>query len=161
VRLTPTPRRPQTSLTGEDSVRPFDERSATAATTKRVLFGHLNTEDAASAVARRLRTAIGPPRSPWQATNWSQLRALQRRGRAADRSPLVIRRGGTFRLAYRSCNKQQVDASQEPSEDCTWRMIAAATEPPQVALASSRRQSRNRARRWSMCQNSKVSGTSH
>lgn len=29
------------------------------ATTKRVLFGHLQTEDAASAVARRLRTAIG------------------------------------------------------------------------------------------------------
>lgn len=28
-------------------------------TTKRVLFGHLQTEDAASAVARRLRTAIG------------------------------------------------------------------------------------------------------
>ena len=34
-------------------------RSATIAATKRVLFGHLQTEDAASAVARRLRTAIG------------------------------------------------------------------------------------------------------
>ncbi len=32
---------------------------ATTTTTKRVLFGHLQTEDAASAVARRLRTAIG------------------------------------------------------------------------------------------------------
>lgn len=31
----------------------------TATTTKRVLFGQLHTEDAASAVARRLRTAIG------------------------------------------------------------------------------------------------------
>ena len=30
-----------------------------ATTTKRVLFGHLHTEDAATAVARRLRTAIG------------------------------------------------------------------------------------------------------
>ncbi|BAK34018.1 putative GntR family transcriptional regulator [Microlunatus phosphovorus NM-1] len=30
-----------------------------SATTKRVLFGHLQTEDVASAVARRLRTAIG------------------------------------------------------------------------------------------------------
>jgi hypothetical protein len=34
-----------------------------------------------------------------------------------------------------------------------WRIVAAATEPPQVALSSSRRQSGNRARRWSMCQN--------
>jgi DNA-binding FadR family transcriptional regulator len=33
--------------------------SATVAATKRVLFGHLHTEDAASAVARRIRTAIG------------------------------------------------------------------------------------------------------
>ena len=37
----------------------FDERSSTAATTKRVLLGRLQTEDAASAIARRLRTAIG------------------------------------------------------------------------------------------------------
>ena len=43
----------------EDPLRPFDRRSTTVATTKRVLFGHLHTEDAASAVARRLRTAIG------------------------------------------------------------------------------------------------------
>lgn len=35
------------------------EVPAATATTKRVLFGHLQTEDAASAVARRLRTAIG------------------------------------------------------------------------------------------------------
>jgi DNA-binding FadR family transcriptional regulator len=50
--------RSQTPSTG-DPLRPFDKLSATAATTKRVLFGHLHTEDAASAVARRLRTAIG------------------------------------------------------------------------------------------------------
>jgi DNA-binding FadR family transcriptional regulator len=49
----------QPPSTGEDPLRPFDKPSATAATTKRVLFGHLHTEDAASAVARRLRTAIG------------------------------------------------------------------------------------------------------
>ena len=55
----PDGERPQTTSTGEDPLRPFDQRSATAATTKRVLFGHLHTEDAASAVARRLRTAIG------------------------------------------------------------------------------------------------------
>ena len=55
----PDAERSQTSSTGEDLLRPFDKRSATAATTKRVLFGHLPTEDAASAVARRLRTAIG------------------------------------------------------------------------------------------------------
>jgi DNA-binding FadR family transcriptional regulator len=51
--------RSQTPSTVEDPLRPFDKLSATAATTKRVLFGHLHTEDAASAVARRLRTAIG------------------------------------------------------------------------------------------------------
>jgi DNA-binding FadR family transcriptional regulator len=55
----PDGERSQMPLTGEDPLRPFDQRSATAATTKRVLFGHLHTEDAASAVARRLRTAIG------------------------------------------------------------------------------------------------------
>jgi DNA-binding FadR family transcriptional regulator len=55
----PDGERSQTPFTGEDPLRPFDQRSATAATTKRVLFGHLHTEDAASAVARRLRTAIG------------------------------------------------------------------------------------------------------
>lgn len=49
---------PSTSANAGDPVRPFDPRSATL-TTKRVLFGHLHTEDAASAVARRLRTAIG------------------------------------------------------------------------------------------------------
>lgn len=37
----------------------FDRQSGTQAATKRVLFGHLHTEDAASAIARRLRTAIG------------------------------------------------------------------------------------------------------
>ena len=47
------------SANGESPIRPFDQHSATIATTKRVLFGHLQTEDAASAVARRLRTAIG------------------------------------------------------------------------------------------------------
>ena len=52
-------KRSQTPSTGEDPLRPFDKLSVTAATTKRVLFGHLHTEDAASAVARRLRTAIG------------------------------------------------------------------------------------------------------
>ena len=40
-------------------MRPFAQHSATIAAAKRVLFGHLQTEDAASAVARRLRTAIG------------------------------------------------------------------------------------------------------
>jgi DNA-binding FadR family transcriptional regulator len=55
----PDAERSQTASAGDDSVRPFDQRSATAATTKRVLFGHLHTEDASSAVARRLRTAIG------------------------------------------------------------------------------------------------------
>lgn len=38
---------------------PFDRFSTTQAATKRVLFGHLHSEDAASAIARRLRTAIG------------------------------------------------------------------------------------------------------
>jgi DNA-binding FadR family transcriptional regulator len=51
--------RRQSPSTGGDPLRPFDGRSPTVATTKRVLFGHLHTEDAASAVARRLRTAIG------------------------------------------------------------------------------------------------------
>jgi DNA-binding FadR family transcriptional regulator len=49
----------RTSTNGENRVLPFDQHSATVAATKRVLFGHLHTEDAASAVARRLRTAIG------------------------------------------------------------------------------------------------------
>ena len=49
----------QPPSTVEDPLRPFDKRSTTAAATKQVLFGHLHTEDAASAVARRLRTAIG------------------------------------------------------------------------------------------------------
>ena len=43
----------------EDGPRPVDRRSPTAATTKRVLLGQLHTEDATSAVARRIRTAIG------------------------------------------------------------------------------------------------------
>jgi DNA-binding FadR family transcriptional regulator len=50
---------PRHPATDEDPLRPFDRRSTTVATTKRVLFGHLHTEDAASGVARRLRTAIG------------------------------------------------------------------------------------------------------
>jgi DNA-binding FadR family transcriptional regulator len=45
--------------TGPSASRAFDQDSATVATTRRVLFGHLHTEDAASAVARRIRTAIG------------------------------------------------------------------------------------------------------
>ena len=57
--LNPDGERAPTSSAAEDPVRPFDKHSATAATTKRVLFGHLPTEDAASAVTRRLRTAIG------------------------------------------------------------------------------------------------------
>src|SRR6187200_221740 len=56
---TGTAKRRPSSVNGEDPLRPFDQRVATVATTKRVLFGHLNTEDAASGVARRLRTAIG------------------------------------------------------------------------------------------------------
>ena len=44
--------------TGDNGAGPFDHRSATART-KRVLFGHLHTDDAVSAIARRLRTAIG------------------------------------------------------------------------------------------------------
>lgn len=44
---------------GTSTGRPSGQPSATIAATKRVLFGHLQTEDAASAVARRLRTAIG------------------------------------------------------------------------------------------------------
>jgi DNA-binding FadR family transcriptional regulator len=43
----------------EDPPRPSDRSSAIVAATKRVLLGHLNTEDATSAVARRIRTAIG------------------------------------------------------------------------------------------------------
>lgn len=43
-----------------DPLRPFDSNATTiaAATTRRVLLGRLHTEDAASAVVRRLRTAI-------------------------------------------------------------------------------------------------------
>ena len=52
--------RPRSAAAGIDPLRPFDGRAtAAAAATKRVLLGRLHTEDAASAVARRLRTAIG------------------------------------------------------------------------------------------------------
>ncbi|WP_156821033.1 GntR family transcriptional regulator [Microlunatus phosphovorus] len=52
--------RPRSAAAGIDALRPFDGRAtAAAAATKRVLLGRLHTEDAASAVARRLRTAIG------------------------------------------------------------------------------------------------------
>lgn len=47
-------------LTGVTPPTPlFDRYATTQAATKQVLFGHLHTEDAASAIARRLRTAIG------------------------------------------------------------------------------------------------------
>jgi DNA-binding FadR family transcriptional regulator len=49
----------RSSTNGGESVRPDRQHSATIAATRRVLFGHLHTEDAASVVARRLRTAIG------------------------------------------------------------------------------------------------------
>lgn len=50
---------PSATVAG-DPWRPFDSSETTAAAaTKRVLLGRLQTEDAASAVARRLRTAIG------------------------------------------------------------------------------------------------------
>lgn len=52
-------RRRPSPANGGNPVRPFDPRSGTEAATKHVLFGHLHTEDAVSAVARRLRTAIG------------------------------------------------------------------------------------------------------
>ena len=42
-----------------DSSRPHDGATAATAATRRVLLGRLDTEDAASAVVRRLRTAIG------------------------------------------------------------------------------------------------------
>lgn len=42
-----------------DPLRPFDQRSAGVATTERVLFGRLVTEDPVSGVVRRIRTAIG------------------------------------------------------------------------------------------------------
>ncbi|CCH79769.1 Putative GntR-family transcriptional regulator (modular protein) [Nostocoides japonicum T1-X7] len=42
-----------------DPLRPFESRSAGVATTERVLFGRLTTEDPVQAVVRRIRTAIG------------------------------------------------------------------------------------------------------
>ena len=52
-----------------------------------------------------------------------------------------------------------VDASQEASEDFTWRVVAAATEPPPSRLTNSRRQSgaERGGRQRGGC---KVSGTS-
>jgi len=41
-----------------DPLRPFDQRSAGVATTERVLFSRLVTEDPVTAVVRRIRTAI-------------------------------------------------------------------------------------------------------
>lgn len=48
-------------MTLEDSkpLRPFDPQAAAISVTHRALFGRLRTEDAATSIARRLRTAIG------------------------------------------------------------------------------------------------------
>lgn len=51
--------RPHSAAAGIDPLRPFDGPATAEVATKRVLLGRLHTEDAASAVARRLRTAIG------------------------------------------------------------------------------------------------------
>ena len=55
---TSAPMRRPSPGTGDNGFGPFDQPSTTART-KRVLFGRLHTEDAVSAIARRLRTAIG------------------------------------------------------------------------------------------------------